>query len=100
MTITDLVPLQSSRQRALADLLERVGSAVHTDGFDRHEYAVQTLARAAQHIAPGASATLAQRTLTADARDRALGIVARVVTQCGDRDTDAYLCGSLARYAP
>jgi hypothetical protein len=99
MTITDLVPLQSTRQRALAELLASVGEAVHEEGFRRHEYAVQTLARAARQIAPGASAALAHRATPDRARERAFGIVVRVVTQCGDVHTDQLLTGSLARYA-
>ena len=98
MTITDLVPLQSARQRALAELLATVGEAVHEDGFRRHEYAVQTLARAARHLAPGATAALANRTTSDPARERAFGIVVRVVIQCGDEQTDRMLTGSLARY--
>jgi hypothetical protein len=98
MTITDLAPLQSARKRALADLLGSVGAAVQADGFDRHEYAVQTLARAAHQLAPGASATLARRALPTALRDQAFAVVARVVTQCGDPATDTYLSGALARY--
>jgi hypothetical protein len=99
MTITDLVPLQSTRQRALAQLLESVGEAVHEDGFREHEYAVQTLARATRQLAPGASAALANRATADPARERAFGIVIRVVIQCGDLQTDQLLTGSLARYA-
>jgi hypothetical protein len=99
MTITDLVPMQSSRQRALAGLLAAVGEALHEEGFARHEYAAQTLARAARHIAPGASAALANRSTADPARERAFGIVVRVVIQCGDVHTDHLLTGALARYA-
>lgn len=98
MTITDLAPMQSSRQQALAGLLATVGEALHEEGFARHEYAAQTLARAARYIAPGASAALADRSTADPARERAFGIVVRVVIQCGDVDTDRRLTGALARY--
>jgi hypothetical protein len=99
MTITDLTPLQSSRQRALSQLLAAVGDALHEEGFRRHEYAAQTLARAARHITPGAAAALSNRETADPARERAFAIVVRVVIQCGDVQTDRLLTGALARYS-
>ncbi len=99
MTITDLVPLQSSRQRALSDLLASVRECLHEDGFRRHEYAAQTLARAARQIAPGASAALANRASPDPIRERAFAILVRVVIQCGDAHTDRLLTGAFARYS-
>lgn len=99
MTIIDLVPLRSARQRDLAELLCAVGAALRADGVGPHEYAVQTVARAARNIAPGASASLINSTTPGAARIRAFDVVARVVVRCGDDATGELLTGALARYA-
>ena len=99
MTITDLVPMRSEQQRALADILGRLGESLHEDGFARHEYGVQTVARASRHVAPGASMALADRSTVESARERAFQVVVRLVLRCGDAESHRMLTGALARYA-
>lgn len=99
MTITDLVPMRGERQRALADLLGRLGERLHEDGFAQHEYAAQTLARVARNIAPGASAALQDRSTADSDRERAFNIVVRLVLRCGDAESQRMLTGALARYS-
>ena len=99
MTITDLVPLRGERQRALADILSRLGESLHDEGFAHHEYAVQTLARVSRQYAPGASMALADRTTAESARERAFHVVVRLALRFGDAESHRMLSGALARYA-
>jgi hypothetical protein len=99
MTITELAPLRTERERALLDLLVTLGDAIDRDGFRRHEYAVQTLARAGRQLTPGAAATLASRASEPIARRHSFQVVARVLTRCGDERNHRILAAMLARYA-
>ena len=98
MTITELAPLHSDRA-SLRDLLEALGDQLSRDGFARHEYAVQTLARSTSELTPGAAATLANRASSTASRAWAYQVVIRVLTRCGDLQTRTRVSGMLARYA-
>jgi hypothetical protein len=99
MTITELAPLRTERERALLDLLDDLGDAIDRDGFHRHEYAVQTLARATRQLTPGAATTLADRVGSPIARRHSFQVVSRVLARCGDDRTCRRVTGMLARYA-
>lgn len=99
MTITELAPLRTDRERALLGLLDALGDAIDRDGFRRHEYAVQTLARSTRQLTPGAAATLGDRTGSAIARRHSFRVVTRVLVRCGDEPTRRNVAGMLARYA-
>jgi hypothetical protein len=99
MAITDLSPLRTDRERALLDLLDAVIGHIDRDGIRRHEYAVQTLARAGSQLTPGAAATLANRATSPVARKHSFQVVARVLARCGDEPTRQRVVGMLARYA-
>jgi hypothetical protein len=98
MTITELAPLRTHSERAAHELLEALGADIDRDGFPRHEYAVQTLARATRQLTPGAAATLSDRAGSAIARRNALQVVSRVLVRCGDDATRRRVSGMLARY--
>jgi hypothetical protein len=100
MTITELAPLRTERERALLDLLVTLGDAIDRDGFRRHEYAVQTLARATRQLTPGAAMTLADRLSSPIARRHSFQVVSKVLARCGDDRTRARVAGMLARYTP
>ena len=100
MTITELAPLRTESERALHQLLESLGDGIDRDGFHRHEYAVQTLARATRELTPGAAATLRDRRGSAIARRHSFQVVSRVLVRCGDDRTRRQVAGMLARYAP
>ena len=59
---------------------------------------MQTVARAAGPVAPGACAALSDRATPEAVRERAFAVAARVVAQCGDRRAHLLLTGALARY--
>jgi hypothetical protein len=99
MTITALDPLRTDRERALLDVLDRIGQQIDRDGFRPHEYAAQTLARAGRQLTPGAAATLANRASEPIARRHSFQVVSRVLTRCGDEHTHRSLAAMLARYA-
>ena len=99
MTITELAPLRTERERALLELLTELADAIDRDGFARHEYAVQTLARATRQLTPGAAATLSDRSGSTIGRRSSLQVVSRVLTRCGDETTRLQVSGMLARYS-
>jgi hypothetical protein len=99
MTITELAPLRTERERALLELLTVLADAIDRDGIARHEYAVQTLARATRQLTPGAAATLGDRSGSAIGRRSSLQVVSRVLARCGDEVTRHQVSGMLARYA-
>jgi hypothetical protein len=99
MTITELSPLRSDRERALHDLLEALRGRLAEDGFGRHEHAVQTLAVATRQLTPGAAATLANRAGSPDARMSAYQVVSRVLARCGDARTHRRVRLMLGRFA-
>ena len=100
MTITELAPLRTESERALLELIESLGEDIDRDGFYRHEYAVQTLARATRQLTPGAAATLGDRGGSAIARRHSFQVVSRVLTRCGDDRARRQVAGMLARYGP
>jgi hypothetical protein len=99
MSITELAPLRTESERALLELLESLGEDIDRDGFYRHEYAVQTLARATRQLTPGAATTLGDRRGSTIARRHSFQVVSRVLTRCGDDRTRRQVAGMLARYA-
>ena len=84
MTITDLSPLRSDSERALLELLDSLRDLLASQGFARHEQAVQTFAALTRHLTPGAAAALAARSSSPEARLSAFQVVGRVLARCGD----------------
>jgi hypothetical protein len=98
MTITALAPLRSDGERAVLALLGSIAEDIDRDGFARHEYAVQTLARATRELTPGAAAALGDRAASPIARRHAFQVVSRVLARCGDETSRRRVAGMLARY--